>query len=391
MLTIQIGTWVLNGFLLYVLAYGAGGWLALRYGFPQDQGGSKFADAASAAFWIGLAVWKLTPILFDGWGALRDPLSLLLLDGGTNGQLLAAVAVVVYMTRRANREGWKLAMLTESAIVYIAGGTILAEAVQATIRFSNGESPALSLFAIACAAGFAVLYRFSRPTALAVSAGAVLPLALAALAIGREHRLLFAFSLSVMQIVYLGIAWLAVRERGLPRKLSAFALAIAIVGFGIYSTAGNRIDDSREAGAQITVGIRKGQVAPDFELTDLQGTPVRLSDFRGHKVLVNFWASWCPPCRAEMPHIQKFYEKYKDRGVAVLSVNLASLEKNDEMAASFARKHGLAFPIVLDSDGGVLSTFKVKAYPTTFVVDENGVVQHIVVGPMTLDYMKTLI
>ena len=391
MLTIQIGTWVLNGFLLYVLAYGAGGWLALRYGLQQDQGGSKFADAASAAFWIGLAAWKLTPILFEGWGALRDPLSLLLLDGGTNGQLLAAVAVVVYMTRRANREGWKLAKLTEGAIVYIAGGTILGEAVQATIRLANGESPAFSLYAIACAAGFAFLYRSSRPTALAVSAGAVLPLALAALAIGQEHRLLLVFSLSVMQIAYLGIAWLAVRERGLPRRLSAVALAIAIVGFGIHSTADRVIDDSGKANGQVPVGIRKGQAAPDFELTDLQGATVRLSDFRGQKVLVNFWASWCPPCRAEMPHIQKFYEKYKDRGVAVLSVNLASLEKNDEMAASFARKHGLAFPIVLDSDGGVLSAYKVKAYPTTFVVDENGVVRDIVVGPMTLDFMKTLI
>lgn len=97
---------------------------------------------------------------------------------------------------------------------------------------------------------------------------------------------------------------------------------------GVVEQAGqmqkyDKMDDPED----LPVGLEKGNLAPDFELTDMEGSPVKLSDYRGKAVLLNFWASWCPPCRAEMPHMEKLYNKYKDENFDILAVNLTNTEK----------------------------------------------------------------
>ncbi len=114
----------------------------------------------------------------------------------------------------------------------------------------------------------------------------------------------------------------------------------------------------------------RGRVAPDFELPSLQGPQVRLSQFRGQVVLVNFWATWCPPCRAEMPSIERLYRAYASRGLAILAVD-------DERAGSavvegFQRNLVLSFPILLDSSGDVSTLYGVRGLPTTVIVDREG-------------------
>ncbi|HEX9617450.1 MAG TPA: TlpA disulfide reductase family protein [Anaerolineales bacterium] len=124
-------------------------------------------------------------------------------------------------------------------------------------------------------------------------------------------------------------------------------------------------------------------MAPDFTLDLLEGGQVTLSDLRGQVVMVNLWASWCPPCRAEMPAIEKVYRSYKDLGLVVLGVN-TTFQDSESGASAFVNQYGLTFPIPLDRDGSVSSRYALRALPTTFFIDREGVIRSVVVGgPMS--------
>ncbi|WP_060209982.1 peroxiredoxin family protein [Sporosarcina koreensis] len=132
------------------------------------------------------------------------------------------------------------------------------------------------------------------------------------------------------------------------------------------------------------VGIRKGQLAPDFELKTLDGKTIKLSDYKGQRVMLNFWATWCPPCRAEMPDMQKFQEK---KDVQILAVNLSETESNPESVQNFVDELGLTLTIPLDADSAVSNEYQVMAYPTTYMIDSNGRIQFIMLGAMNYDFM----
>jgi len=135
-------------------------------------------------------------------------------------------------------------------------------------------------------------------------------------------------------------------------------------------------------------GVRIDQAAPDFELTDLSGNAVRLSDYRGQTVVLNFWATWCRVCQAEMPHVEKFYQEHKDGNVVVLSVNATTQERNPGLVREYADKRELSFPIVLDDRGDVLGNYGVTAYPTTYVIDPSGSVKSRYLGAFSYESMK---
>lgn len=130
-------------------------------------------------------------------------------------------------------------------------------------------------------------------------------------------------------------------------------------------------------------GLDVGNVAPDFELKLLSGQVVKLSDYKGKKVMLNFWATWCPPCKAEMPEMQEFHEASKDE-VEVLAINMDT--QND--VAGFIKKMGITFPILLDEKNEVNKNYQIISIPTTFFIDKNGVITHKFIGAMTLDDMK---
>lgn len=130
-------------------------------------------------------------------------------------------------------------------------------------------------------------------------------------------------------------------------------------------------------------GLEVGNIAPDFELKLLTGEATKLSDYRGKKVMLNFWATWCPPCKAEMPEMQQFYEATKDE-VATLGVNM---DPHADVAG-FVKNMGITFPILLDEKNEVNKDYQIISIPTTFFIDENGVITHKFIGAMTLDDMK---
>ncbi|WP_174616273.1 peroxiredoxin family protein [Virgibacillus ihumii] len=132
------------------------------------------------------------------------------------------------------------------------------------------------------------------------------------------------------------------------------------------------------------VGISVGQIAPDFKLRTLEGKTVRLSDYRGERVIVNFWATWCPPCRAEIPDFQKLYEK---KDVEILAVNLTSTEKSKEGVRKFVKEFGMTFPVLMDVNSDVAETYQVRAYPTSYMIDSSGHIQFKALGAMNYDLM----
>jgi peroxiredoxin len=119
--------------------------------------------------------------------------------------------------------------------------------------------------------------------------------------------------------------------------------------------------------------------APNFSLTDLNGTKIALIDLKGQVLLINIWATWCPPCRVEMPAIQAAYEQYHDQGFIVLAVNL---QEDPAAVAAFMRDYQLTFPALLDRDGQVSRAYQAAALPSSFFVDRRGVIRVIYRGPM---------
>jgi peroxiredoxin len=121
-----------------------------------------------------------------------------------------------------------------------------------------------------------------------------------------------------------------------------------------------------------------GYAALDFTLPDLSGTPVRLSDLRGKIVFLNLWATWCPPCRAEMPSMQTLYERLKGRDFVMLAI---AEDTNAADVAGFVKDLGLTFPVLLDTDNTLPARFGVTGFPETFIIDREGQVIKHVIGP----------
>ena len=134
---------------------------------------------------------------------------------------------------------------------------------------------------------------------------------------------------------------------------------------------------------------REGFLAPDFSLQTSQGETVTLSELRGQAVLVNLWATWCPPCRAEMPAIQKLYEEYKDQGFMVLAVNM-TYQDNPQAVLPFTQENNLTFPILLDETGEMARKYELRSLPSSFFINRNGIIQEVVIGgPMSEALLRT--
>lgn len=136
---------------------------------------------------------------------------------------------------------------------------------------------------------------------------------------------------------------------------------------------------------------REGFLAPDFTLDLVGGGQLTLSELRGEVILINLWASWCPPCRSEMPAIQQVYEANRERGLEVLAINM-TYQDSETAAVEFARELGLTFPILLDRTGTVGYQYQLRSLPTTFFVDQQGVIQQVILGgPMSEVTLQTAI
>ncbi len=120
-----------------------------------------------------------------------------------------------------------------------------------------------------------------------------------------------------------------------------------------------------------------GKPAPDFELQNLDGQSISLSDLQGKPILLNFWAIWCPPCRSEMPYMQEIHEEWSDKGLVLLAIDIG---EGPSQIKEFLDANNLSLPVLLDSDKSVAQKYNISNIPTTFFIDKDGIIQEKVIG-----------
>jgi peroxiredoxin len=357
-----IGPFILNGALILALAFGASGWLAMKlYVHRRPEKWSKvILPVAGNAYWIWIILWKLSYGLFYPAALVQQPISIVYYDGGKPGGWLAAFAAAVYVGVQMKKQN----IPPKTVLGALAGYFLAGWSVTHGLLLLTGARP---IWFHAVAAGSAAVLL------LLWLAGTGTPRAPAP----DRNRI------SGDRPYWSKQAW---ARQGFVLWIAAGLILTA--GWMVWRNNGTLWNHAPKAGQdQPMVGIRKGDAAPDFTLSDLHGNPVRLSDFRGKIVLVNFWATWCPPCKAEVPHLQQLYENYGNN-VVILGVNSTRTEKGRESVRSFVAEQQISFPVVLDEQGEVERTYQVLGYPTTYLLDSRGVVQHKFQGPIQYDRME---
>lgn len=183
-------------------------------------------------------------------------------------------------------------------------------------------------------------------------------------------------------------------------KKFVFTLAITLLfGISIYTLISynknrtinsanlNNSNSSNKTNINNPQSLTK-EKAIDFKLKDLNGKEVSLSDFKGKKVLLNFWATWCPPCKAEMPDLENLYQENKDSDLVILAVNIG---EDKETVQSFINKNRYNFNVLLDTDQGVAIDYNIVSIPTSYFIDKEGNIVSKKVGAMTIEEMKSYV
>jgi len=304
--------------------FGAAGYAAVR---RSGVGGAENERIRSALFGGGilwLIIWKMSLLWLDPSTVLTYPASLLYLDGGAAGRIWATAVAAAFIALR-----WR-----------------------GSKRLAASGAAALALFAaVGTLTTQLALAALGRPEFHPVVAVA------AAVAVGLWFALRFAW-----------------RRRGSLRQRlveAAIWLGAAALLFGAAAEAIGDFD-ARQRDAVTGVGSAVGQAAPDVAMSLPDGSETSIADYRGKVVFLNFWATWCPPCRAEMPSLQTLHEAYEDRGVVVLAVNLTATERGAGAAEHFLKENGFDVPYTLDAEGEAQRAFRVRAYPTSYVIGADG-------------------
>jgi peroxiredoxin len=168
------------------------------------------------------------------------------------------------------------------------------------------------------------------------------------------------------------------------KKVIAVVVLIALLGVAIVQAMDKKAEPENASQEAANMGgLKVGAKAPDFELKTLAGDTVKLSDLKGKKVMLNFWATWCPPCKAEMPAMEEFHKEAGDE-VVILAVNI---DPHLDVKA-FVDENGITFPIPLDAEDKVNETYQVLSIPTTYFIDSKGNIGNKYIGAMNLDAMK---
>ncbi len=170
-------------------------------------------------------------------------------------------------------------------------------------------------------------------------------------------------------------------------KILAILIVVAVAMLLVLSTSGDGFFHRRKAPVSgkndlfTILRIQKFEeplVAPDFTLNDLKGNQVTLKNFKGRVVFLNFWATWCPPCRREMPSMERLYKQLKDRDFTMLAVDMQESEK---LVKAFMSDFSLSFPALLDLDGDISFLYGIRGLPSTYIIDREGMIIGKAVGP----------
>ncbi|HSG82843.1 MAG TPA: TlpA disulfide reductase family protein [Gemmatimonadota bacterium] len=166
------------------------------------------------------------------------------------------------------------------------------------------------------------------------------------------------------------------RNRSKRWKVATAVILVAAAGGGLLVAESVWVEKA---------GVEVGEHAPEFSAPDLDGELVSLADLEGEVVLLNIWATWCGPCRVEMPSIQATQERFKEQGFTVLAVSIDMGPRYRDKVVEFMAEHELNFPVLLDPAGGIMRRFRAVGVPETFVLDRQGRIVKRVIGATNWD------
>jgi peroxiredoxin len=336
---IEIGPFLIKTTTIIYLFAGLLGYLGVLYRLKDQPAQRKhIAEIISSAALLALFIWKFSYALFNPLKAWENPSSVLYFSGGDAGIWLGLLVAVVYMVVQVKKRQFVVRDFLEAVFLSLV---------------------------IAWGAGHLMLGLFEQ-----------------------KEWLYYASQVGLSIILFL---FVTAKTPQMKRWVAVFGI-MGLVAWGVLDSGNSPLSPNQEISqGERNTGLNKGDLAPDFELLTMDNQSIRLSDLRGQKVIVNIWATWCPPCRAEMPDMQAFYEQEKENGVTILAVNLIETEQSVESVDAFLKEFGITFPVVLDKGNQVSDQYQAISIPTSYVLDTQGVIQHKMIGPMTKEMMEEMV
>ncbi|WP_214696064.1 TlpA disulfide reductase family protein [Exiguobacterium sp. s160] len=336
--------------------------LGILYGIFRFLGlTSKQREAVIGTWFYGFLAWKGSAILI-GLLTTRDISLALYATGGIWSQWIAA-AVVLWLVYRLDRDLLGYWMLS-GLLIWL--GMTLAVPVYGTI-FTLPDQPIHLWSAVLLLVLFGLTWRWvhvpTRGHILWTVLGASSIWLFQSYAVGKVQW----WMIGIVFILF-GLSLYVARPSKKAIQVSVGVLVLlAVVNAALPERATQTVTTETAS-----TGLNIGQISPSFELQRTDGSTFDLASLRGQQVVVNFWASWCPPCRAEMTDMATFARERDD--VTIVAVNTTTSERDPDNAVSFVEPYEDAFTVVYDRDGQVGDAYRIQAMPTTYVLDESGVI-----------------
>lgn len=348
-------------------------------------------------FFLYFIVWKFSYALFNFTFILKNPLSLIYFDGGIKGHFLALLLLGVYLYFFVRKTGETYEEISLVLPAFFISFELILRYLEGNILETAFHLGLILIFLYGA-------WGISQKKQKLLSQWVWIFL-LSELLIINLFRPLFSPD-SVTLFLFMGILWIirnflqrqevsTIKMKRTVIITTLFGVLIGVINVGDYRLGNweGAISWNRSFFPIQSKGAfaKVGEAAPDFELRTLDGNKAKLSDYKGKIVILNFWATWCPPCQAEMPHMQSFYEQNHNKGIEIVAVNLTSSDRGLDKVKEFVNKHHLTFPILLDEEGTVENMYDTIAIPTTYIIDQEGFITEKITGPVNEERLENLV
>ncbi len=330
-----------------------------------------------------LITWKLSVVVTDFGMVVNNPLTILYYATGDIGVYFGVGVVLLLFVYRQfvkKNQAVSIGQIVEAYIVFLSLFSLF------TLMLNQHALWEIGLVVFVWAIVWWMGFR-SREAVI----GRIVSFLLAYTLI----HLLFGYELAGTTIVVYVLGLIIIGIELYKKNWDKQQLSMVVMSLLLSAIVWTVYDHVQKTEVDEELSVENEQVskqAPNFTAKNLEGESVQLTDYEGMKVVLNFWATWCPPCKAEMPHMQKYYEEYaKKHNAEIVAVNLTSQDKGMQQINQFVNDYGLDFPVLLDEDGSISSQYKILTIPTTFILDEKGTIVEEIKGPLSKEHLIHLL